>query len=155
MTLIDTMASPAPQRRPLAKYPHNKHNSPMMSPGNRRRKDVGDYWLGKTLGRGSSGTTPHCSMLLSFNSKVPYPPPSSIGRVKIGIHKVTGEKVAIKIISKSHLAANASVEKAVKREIAVMKLISHPNIMSLLDVIDLSDSPNLYELYVYVRKTKF
>jgi serine/threonine protein kinase len=65
------------------------------------------------------------------------------GRVKIGIHKVTGEKVAIKIISKSHLASNASVEKAVKREIAVMKLINHPNIMSLLDVIDLSDSPNL------------
>lgn len=65
------------------------------------------------------------------------------GRVKIGIHKVTGEKVAIKIIAKSHLAANASVEKAVKREIAVMKLISHPNIMSLIDVIDLSDSPNL------------
>lgn len=59
---------------------------------------------------------------------------------------MTGEKVAIKIISKSHLAANASVEKAVKREIAVMKLISHPNIMSLLDVIDLSDSPNLYVL---------
>ncbi|CEP19895.1 hypothetical protein [Parasitella parasitica] len=99
----------------------------MMSPGNRRRKDVGDYWLGKTLGRGSSG------------------------RVKIGIHKVTGEKVAIKIISKSHLAANASVEKAVKREIAVMKLISHPNIMSLLDVIDLSDSPNLYLVLEYVQ----
>ena len=56
---------------------------------------------------------------------------------------MTGEKVAIKIIPKSHLAANVSVEKAVKREIAVMKLIKHPNIMSLLDVIDLSDSPNL------------
>jgi hypothetical protein len=62
MTIImkDTMASPAPQRRVLAaaKYPRTKHqaNSPMVSPGNRRRKDVGDYWLGKTLGRGSSGT---------------------------------------------------------------------------------------------------
>lgn len=53
--MIDTIASPSPQRKILAKYPHNKHNSPMMSPGNRRRKDVGDYWLGKTLGRGSSG----------------------------------------------------------------------------------------------------
>lgn len=128
MTVIETMAaSPAPQRRSIAKYPHTKHNSPMMSPGNRRRKDVGDYWLGKTLGRGSSG------------------------RVKIGIHKVTGEKVAIKIIAKSHLAANASVEKAVKREIAVMKLISHPNIMSLIDVIDLSDSPNLYLVLEYVQ----
>ncbi|KAI8049145.1 kinase-like domain-containing protein [Gilbertella persicaria] len=129
MTIINsTMASPSPQRRLLAKFPHNKHiNSPIMSPGNRRRKDVGDYWLGKTLGRGSSG------------------------RVKVGIHKVTGEKVAIKIISKSHLAANASVEKAVKREIAVMKLISHPNIMSLLDVVDLSDSPNLYLVLEYVQ----
>ena len=68
----------------------------------------------------------------------------SLGRVKLGIHKVSGEKVAIKIISKSHLKANASVERAVKREIAVMKLIHHPNIMTLLDVIDLSDSPNLY-----------
>ncbi|KAI8367876.1 kinase-like domain-containing protein [Choanephora cucurbitarum] len=131
MTIINTpatMASPSPQRKPLSKYSYQKHmNSPIMSPGNRRRKDVGDYWLGKTLGRGSSG------------------------RVKIGIHKITGEKVAIKIISKSHLAANASVEKAVKREIAVMKLISHPNIMSLLDVIDLSDSPNLYLVLEYVQ----
>ncbi|KAI8878199.1 Pkinase-domain-containing protein [Backusella circina FSU 941] len=101
--------------------------SPILSPGRRRRKDVGDYWLGKTLGRGSSG------------------------RVKMGIHKVTGEKVAIKIISKSHLATNTTVERAVKREIAVMKLINHPNIMSLLDVIDLADSPNLYLVLEYVQ----
>ncbi|KAI8972483.1 kinase-like domain-containing protein [Pilobolus umbonatus] len=125
MTSIDMMVSPSPQRR-ILKYP-NKMNSPLMSPSNRRRKDVGDYWLGKTLGKGSSG------------------------RVKMGIHKVTGEKVAIKIISKSHLASNASVEKAVKREIAVMKLISHPNIMTLIDVIDLSDSPNLYLVLEYVQ----
>lgn len=59
LPIKDTMASPSPQRRVLAadKYRHTKHYpSPMMSPGNKRRKDVGDYWLGKTLGRGSSGT---------------------------------------------------------------------------------------------------
>ncbi|KAI8880668.1 Pkinase-domain-containing protein [Backusella circina FSU 941] len=123
MTVTNMIASPSPQRKILT----NKNMPIMMSPGNKRRKDVGDYWLGKTLGRGSSG------------------------RVKIGIHKVTGEKVAIKIISKSHLAANTSVERAVKREIAVMKLISHPNIMHLLDVIDLSDSPNLYLVLEYVQ----
>jgi serine/threonine protein kinase len=67
----------------------------------------------------------------------------SIGRVKLGVHKETGQKVAIKIISKTHLASNGSIERAVKREIAVMKLIDHPNIISLIDVIDLSDSPNL------------
>lgn len=132
MTAVDTIPSPSPQRRIIFK----KQSSPMMSPGNRRRKDVGDYWLGKTLGKGSSGTIDIFIFIHIIHT-------STIGCVKIGIHKVTGEKVAIKIISKSHLAANASVEKAVKREIAVMKLIKHPNIMSLLDVIDLSDSPNL------------
>ncbi|OZJ02208.1 hypothetical protein BZG36_04713 [Bifiguratus adelaidae] len=93
----------------------------------RRRKEVGDYWLGKTLGKGSSG------------------------RVKLGTHKVTGEQVAIKIISKTHLASNAAVEKAVKREIAIMKLIDHPNIMSLYDVIDVAESSDLYLILEYVR----
>ncbi|KAG0172611.1 hypothetical protein DFQ28_010187 [Apophysomyces sp. BC1034] len=130
--VLNTIASPAPQRRVIKPaqgfIPVSKiHGSPAVSPGNRRRKDIGDYWLGKTLGRGSSG------------------------RVKLGIHKVTGEKVAVKIISKSHLASNASIERAVKREIAVMKLINHPNIMSLIDVIDLADSPNLYLILEYVQ----
>jgi hypothetical protein len=51
MTVANMIASPSPQRKILA----NKNNPVMMSPGNKRRKDVGDYWLGKTLGRGSSG----------------------------------------------------------------------------------------------------
>jgi hypothetical protein len=58
------------------------------------------------------------------------------GRVKLGIHKHTGEQVAIKIISKAHLAANPAIEKAVRREIAIMKLVRHPNVMALVDVID-------------------
>ncbi|KAI7901758.1 kinase-like domain-containing protein [Cokeromyces recurvatus] len=125
--MADIIASPTPQKKVFGNFSNKKQKSPMLSPGNRRRKEVGDYWLGKTLGRGSSG------------------------RVKIGIHKITGEKVAIKIIPKAHLATNASVERAVKREIAVMKLINHPNIMSLLDVIDLSDSPNLYLVLEFVE----
>jgi serine/threonine protein kinase len=56
---------------------------------------------------------------------------------------MTGEKVAIKIIPKSRLIDNDYTQKAVKREIAIMKLIKHPNIISLIDVIDLSDSSNL------------
>ncbi|CAO3610669.1 unnamed protein product [Cunninghamella echinulata] len=126
----NVLASPTPQRRYLH---HGKKTaasillSPILSPGNRRRKEVGDYWLGKTLGKGSSG------------------------RVKLGVHKVTGQKVAVKIISKSHLKSNTSVEKSVKREIAVMKLIKHPNIISLIDVIDLSDSTNLYLILEYIE----
>lgn len=56
--------SPAPQRRIIVKpQSPGKHHipppnlSPLLSPGTgRRRKDIGDYWLGKTLGKGSSGT---------------------------------------------------------------------------------------------------
>ncbi|GAA5816902.1 hypothetical protein MFLAVUS_010437 [Mucor flavus] len=76
------------------------------------KKCIGDYVVGKTLGKGASG------------------------RVKLGVHRHTGEQVAIKIISKAHLAANPAIEKAVRREIAIMKLIHHPNVMSLIDVID-------------------
>lgn len=57
-------SSPAPQRRIIVKpQSPGKHHipppnlSPLLSPGTgRRRKDIGDYWLGKTLGKGSSGT---------------------------------------------------------------------------------------------------
>ncbi|KAI8068313.1 kinase-like domain-containing protein, partial [Gongronella butleri] len=73
------------------------------------------------------------------------------GRVKLGVHKITGQKVAVKIISKAHLHSNSSVEKSVKREIAVMKLIKHPNIMGLIDVIDLSDATNLYLILEYIE----
>ncbi|CAO3596498.1 unnamed protein product [Absidia cylindrospora] len=127
----DIMASPAPQRRrfanPAGSKPSTQKMSPILSPGNRKRKEIGEYWLGKTLGKGSSG------------------------RVKLGVHKVTGQKVAVKIISKSHLHSNPSVEKSVKREIAVMKLIKHPNIINLIDVIDLSDATNLYLILEYVE----
>ncbi|ORX51995.1 Pkinase-domain-containing protein [Hesseltinella vesiculosa] len=91
------------------------------------RKCIGDYYVGKTLGKGASG------------------------RVKLGIHKHTGEQVAIKIISKAHLAANPAIEKAVRREIAIMKLIRHPNIMSLVDVIDDPSSSELYLILEYVQ----
>lgn len=55
------MASPAPQRRSLKKkagqhQPSSGAFTPFTSPSTgRRRKDVGDYWLGHTLGKGSSG----------------------------------------------------------------------------------------------------
>ncbi|KAI8065429.1 hypothetical protein BC940DRAFT_258943 [Gongronella butleri] len=91
------------------------------------RKCIGDYYVGKTLGKGASG------------------------RVKLGVHKHTGEQVAIKIISKAHLAANPAIEKAVRREIAIMKLIRHPNVMSLVDVIDDANSSEVYLILEYVQ----
>ncbi|KAI8388541.1 kinase-like domain-containing protein [Radiomyces spectabilis] len=120
---ITDIGSPSPQRRIIGKSSRPPHPT---SPG-RRRKEIGNYWLGRTLGKGSSGS------------------------VKLGIHKVSGEKVAVKIIPRTYLASNTSVERAVKREIAIMKLIDHPYIMRLLDVIDLASSSNLYLILEYVQ----
>lgn len=69
---------------------------------------VGPYRLDKTLGKGQTGL------------------------VKLGIHCITGEKVAIKIINRSKLAD--SVLQKVEREIAIMKLIEHPHVLGLYDV---------------------
>ncbi|CAO3647242.1 unnamed protein product [Cunninghamella blakesleeana] len=107
---------------------YQKYNTPPTPSRKKNYKEAGNYWLGKTLGKGSSG------------------------RVKVGYNKITGEKVAVKIISKSYLSTNATTERAVKREIAIMKLIQHPHIVRLIDVIDVNDSPNLYLVLEYVPK---
>ncbi|KAL9099714.1 MAG: hypothetical protein Q9163_004823 [Psora crenata] len=97
----------------------------------RTKAAVGPWRLGKTIGKGASG------------------------RVRKARHKYTGQDAAIKIISKKSakllqsqsLAAMDTmvVERAnpegrrvmpfgIERECAIMKLIEHPNIISLYDV---------------------
>lgn len=53
------------------------------------------------------------------------------GVVKLGVHKKTKEKVAIKIIKKESM--NTTDIELVKSEIDIMKLCRHPNIVTLLD----------------------
>ncbi|XP_067935758.1 serine/threonine-protein kinase BRSK2-like [Watersipora subatra] len=69
---------------------------------------VGPYKLEKTLGKGQTGL------------------------VKLGVHCVTGKKVAIKIVNREKLSE--SVLMKVEREIAIMKLIEHPHVLGLYDV---------------------
>ncbi|CAL1289899.1 unnamed protein product, partial [Larinioides sclopetarius] len=69
---------------------------------------VGPYRLEKTLGKGQTGL------------------------VKLGVHCITGRKVAIKIINREKLSE--SVLQKVEREIAIMKLIEHPHVLGLFDV---------------------
>ncbi|XP_054587916.2 serine/threonine-protein kinase BRSK2 isoform X7 [Nothobranchius furzeri] len=69
---------------------------------------VGPYRLEKTLGKGQTGL------------------------VKLGIHCVTGQKVAIKIVNREKLSE--SVLMKVEREIAILKLIEHPHVLKLHDV---------------------
>eukprot|EP01113_Clastostelium_recurvatum_P032458 TRINITY_DN4177_c0_g1_i1.p1 TRINITY_DN4177_c0_g1~~TRINITY_DN4177_c0_g1_i1.p1 ORF type:complete len:718 (+),score=162.91 TRINITY_DN4177_c0_g1_i1:287-2440(+) len=75
---------------------------------------VGPFILGKTLGTGATG------------------------KVKLGFHKETGFKVAVKIISKEMLSTRPSMRKKVEREIVVMKVVDHPNVLRLFDVYETS-----------------
>jgi len=59
----------------------------------------------------------------------------TFGKVKEATHIVTGEKVAIKILEKSRITEVADVER-VAREIHILKLIRHPNIIQLYEIIE-------------------
>ncbi|KAF7722985.1 serine/threonine-protein kinase KIN2 [Apophysomyces ossiformis] len=80
---------------------------------------ISNYTLGRSLGKGS------------------------MGKVKLGTHNVTGEKVAVKIVPRvgpktthvKHLAEENNREMRTVREGHVMMLLHHPNIVGLKDLI--------------------
>lgn len=84
------------------------------------RKDkarVGPWVLGRTLGKGSSG------------------------RVRLARHTGTGQLAAIKIVGKNQQENSpyggqigGSLPSGLEREVVIMRLINHPNVMGLLDV---------------------
>ncbi|KAG7505801.1 carnitine O-palmitoyltransferase 1, liver isoform-like [Solea senegalensis] len=76
--------------------------------GGQSTQYVGPYRLEKTLGKGQTGL------------------------VKLGVHCITGQKVAIKIVNREKLSE--SVLMKVEREIAILKLIEHPHVLKLHDV---------------------
>ncbi|KAJ3009647.1 Map microtubule affinity-regulating kinase [Thoreauomyces humboldtii] len=58
----------------------------------------------------------------------------NFAKVRLATHTLTGEKVAVKIIDKSKLDKTTS--KKLFREVRIMKLLSHPHIVRLYEVID-------------------
>lgn len=95
----------------------------------RRKTHVGPWQLGRTLGKGSTG------------------------RVRLAKHAVTGQIAAVKIVSKKSAAMVQSESIAmmdkhpgltpsggpimplgIEREVVIMKLIEHPNVINLYDV---------------------
>jgi serine/threonine protein kinase len=71
---------------------------------------VGDYILGETLGMGG------------------------YSKVKLGIHKDTGEKVALKIMFADESGnISDSKKKQLRRELNVMKKVKHQNVIQLID----------------------
>eukprot|EP01102_Stenamoeba_stenopodia_P007388 TRINITY_DN206_c0_g8_i1.p1 TRINITY_DN206_c0_g8~~TRINITY_DN206_c0_g8_i1.p1 ORF type:complete len:898 (-),score=181.60 TRINITY_DN206_c0_g8_i1:97-2790(-) len=99
---------------PPTPFPTPTHGHVSTSPSGsaigRRIKVVGNYDLGRTIGKGQ------------------------FGKVKIARHVLTGEKVAVKIIRKFMLDDNTM--KLVRREINIMKLLKHPHIIRLYEVME-------------------
>jgi serine/threonine-protein kinase HSL1 (negative regulator of Swe1 kinase) len=111
------------------------------SDGKRIKSLIGPWKLGKTLGKGATA------------------------RVRLARHAYTGQEAAIKIVQKKNAQlsqagslaaldqAESSMEDSgdglrrmpvgIEREVAIMKLIQHPNIMKLYDIWE-----NRTEMYV-------
>lgn len=57
----------------------------------------------------------------------------TFGKVKLGIHIPSKEKVAVKILEKEKIVDDSDIER-ITREIQILKLIRHPNIVQLYEV---------------------
>ncbi|KAL0241617.1 hypothetical protein GEMRC1_006852 [Eukaryota sp. GEM-RC1] len=76
-----------------------------------RIKRVGNYSLGSVIGEGT------------------------FGKVRKATHIPTSAKVAMKVLEKSKIHDNADIER-ITREIRILRLLNHPNLIRLLEVID-------------------
>ncbi|XP_019585824.2 hormonally up-regulated neu tumor-associated kinase [Rhinolophus sinicus] len=64
----------------------------------------------------------------------------SFAKVREGLHVLTGEKVAIKVIDKKRAKKDTYVTKNLRREGQIQQMIRHPNITQLLDILETDNS---------------
>ena len=88
--------------------------------------NVGLYNLERTLGTGATG------------------------KVKLARHSKTGEEVGVKIIKKELFYDKPTLRLKVQREISVMKLMFHPHVIKIFDVLE--DSKYLFLIIEYASK---
>ena len=84
----------------------------------------------------------------------------TFGVVVLAIHKITNEKVAIKILDKEKINKNTTINR-IKKEIDILKILRHNNIVHLYNVIDtltniflIMEYINGIELFDYIIKNK-
>ena len=84
----------------------------------------------------------------------------TFGKVKLALHKPTKEKVAIKILEKAKIKNEKDLER-IEKEIKYMKILNHPNIVKIYEILENDD--NYYismeyvsggELFNYIVKNK-
>ncbi|ERF76155.1 hypothetical protein EPUS_01489 [Endocarpon pusillum Z07020] len=77
------------------------------------------------------------------------------GKVKLGQNLENGTRVAVKIVprfsSKRRLGKLGAPEDRVKKEVAILKKARHPNVVSLLEVIDDPNKKKVYIVLEYVE----
>lgn len=88
-------------------------------------KLIGNYIIGKTIGEGT------------------------FGKVKVARHIPTKEKVALKILEREKLKEKEDLEH-IENEINVLKLVKHPNITQLYEVIETEDK--IFIIMEYAEK---
>lgn len=142
MSIVTSQASPRPNVDTSYLSPVSEPQTPtkrnsavsaastILSGKGKRKTHVGPWQLGRTLGKGATG------------------------RVRLAKHAITGQTAAIKIVSKKSAAMVQSESIAamdrcaghfgggtarpmpcgIEREVVIMKLIEHPNVISLYDV---------------------
>ena len=66
--------------------------------------------------------------------------------MRLGTHLITGEKVAIKILEKDKIKDQSDVER-VTREIHILKIVRHPNVIQLYEVSETCWRCSNYLLY--------
>ena len=71
----------------------------------------------------------------------------TFGKVVLGIHDLTGEKVAIKILDKEKILKNSD-KKRLEREIKILKIMRHNNIVHLYNIIEKPTSIYLIMEYI-------
>ena len=69
----------------------------------------------------------------------------TFGKVKLSIHLLTNENVAIKILEKSRITDKEELER-VEKEINYLKLFNHPNIIQVYEVIE-----NVHNFYIVME----
>ncbi|XP_042295073.1 serine/threonine-protein kinase MARK2 isoform X1 [Sceloporus undulatus] len=110
-TLNENTEQPAlghPESKPSTKSNMLRGRTPATSAD--EQPHIGNYRLLKTIGKGN------------------------FAKVKLARHVLTGKEVAVKIIDKTQL--NSSSLQKLFREVRIMKVLNHPNIVKLFEVIE-------------------